>query len=407
MIILEKEKVKEVIVERNVGFTTHEVIIIVMIALVCGTLIGSFVSFKRNNTITKTNSNELSEFMYTYNNLTNDYYEKVDKDKLINSAIKGMIEYLDDPYTVYMEGKESEAFNETVEGEYYGIGALISKIEDKILVSGIFTGTPAEKYGLKIGDQLIKVNDIDITPEMTSEDVTKIIKDTSNNNVALKVLRDGTEQEIEIIKNKIDIPSVYSKTYERNDKKIGYIALSVFASNTNQQFINELKKIEEENIDSLIIDVRSNPGGHLSQVSQIINTFIDKSKVAYQIKSKGKIKPYYSNNNNPKKYNIVVLANGESASASELLAAALKESAGATIIGTKTYGKGTVQKAYPLSSGAIVKYTSEEWLTPNGNSINKTGITPDIEEELNANYYNDPKDENDNQLQRALDELSK
>ena len=403
---MEKE-VREVIVERKVGFSTKEVIIIMLATLIFGALVGSFVNFKRNNKTTKTSSSELSEFLITYKYLTNDYYEKVDGKKLSDAAIKGMIEYLDDPYTVYLENKESEVFSQTVDGEYYGVGAVITKQDNKVIIASILKNSPAEKAQLKPGDQIIKIDDKDITEQMSVSEVTDLIKSKENNTAVLKIIRDGKEQIVKIDKSKVDIPSVVSDVIEKNNKKVGYIGISVFASNTYRQLVDELKKLEEDSIDSIIIDVRSNPGGHLSQVAKILSLFVDKGDVLYQIKSNGKQSKVYSTNKNSKEYKIVVLVNEDSASASELLTATLKEVTNATVIGNKTYGKGTVQKAYSLSSGAIVKYTSEEWLTPNGNSINKSGITPDIEVKLDDNYYKDPSKENDNQLQRALNEITK
>ena len=401
-----KEEVREVIVEKKVGFSTTEVIIVVFITLIFGAFLGSFFAFKKNNVKRQTLGGEFDEFITTYNNITNNYYEKVDSEKLINSAIKGMIEYLDDPYTVYMDNEESEAFNEVVGGEYYGIGAVISKVEDKIIISAIIKNSPAEKAGLKTKDEILSIDDKEIK-NMNPSDVTNLIKNQKTMDVSIKVRRESEEKTIKVLKGIIDIPSVSSKVFDKNNKKIGYVALSIFASNTYDQFKEELEKIEKESIDALIIDVRSNPGGHLKEVSKILSTFITKEKVLYQIKSKGVATKVYSSNTDNKDYKIAVIVNENSASASEILAASLRESRDALVVGKNTYGKGTVQKAYSLKSGATIKYTSEEWLTPLGNSINKKGLKPDIEVDLDKKYFDDPKDDNDTQLQKALDEITK
>ena len=194
--------------------------------------------------------------------------------------------------------------------------------------------------------------------------------------------------------------------FEENGKKIGYIELSVFAANTYSQFEQKLTELESRNIDSLIIDVRDNSGGYLSTVTDIASLFLDKSKIIYQLDTKGIVEQVYAKTNSSRNYKIAVLINGNSASASEILAGALKESYGATIIGVNSFGKGTVQKAYQLESGATVKYTIQKWLTPNGNWINEVGITPDVKVELDNNYYKNPSDSTDNQLQMAIKNLS-
>ena len=205
----------------------------------------------------------------------------------------------------------------------------------------------------------------------------------------------------------VEIESVNSKVFEKNAKQIGYLELTIFASNTYTQFERKLMELEGKNIDSLVIDVRDNSGGYLSTVTDIASIFMNKSKIIYQLDTKGVIEQVYSKSNVSRDYDIAVLINHNSASASEILAAALQESYGATIVGTNSFGKGTVQKAYQLESGATVKYTIQKWLTPNGNWINEKGVTPDVEVAMDGNYYENPSDDTDNQLQKALEEISK
>lgn len=190
-------------------------------------------------------------------------------------------------------------------------------------------------------------------------------------------------------------------------KKIGYIRIDVFALNTDEQFEENLKKLESEGMNSLIIDVRGNTGGHLSSVTNIISEFLDSSKIIYRTSTKTKEEIKYSKGNTAKEYEIILLVDGQSASASEVLASALKESYGAKLLGTKTFGKGTVQEMQEIeSTGKNYKITTKKWLTPNGNWINGIGITPDYEVELNTKYYENPIRENDNQLNEALKLLS-
>ena len=222
------------------------------------------------------------------------------------------------------------------------------------------------------------------------------------------ISRDGKEMEITVSKSGVVIPSVEKKIFEKKDKKIGYIYISIFASNTYKQFKEALNSLEKEKIDSLIIDVRSNTGGHLTSVSKMISLFLDSSHVTYQLEQNGRKKKVYSTGSDTKEYPIVLLSDAYSASASEVLIASLKENLNATIIGEKTYGKGTVQELVNLESGDQYKITTKKWLTPKGNWVNDTkGIEPDIKVSLSKEYVLNPSDETDNQLQKALEELSK
>lgn len=409
-----KEEVNEVIIERKSGFNFLEVIIIMFIMLVAGFFVGTFVSWatraKTNNIINsdkKEIPSEFNEFINTYNNIVNDYYQEIDNKKLIEAGISGMLEYLDDDYSVYMDMNESDNFNAQVEGEYKGIGVEIvqNTIDNSVMIYSIFENTPASRSDLKVGDIIVKVNDVN-TIGMTTAEIAKIIKSSESDSCTITVLRDNAEKNINIMLDNVVLSSVNSKIFNEIDKKIGYISLDIFASNTATQFEKELIKLEGNNIDSLIIDVRDNTGGYLNVVTDIVSLFLDKTKVIYQLDTKGVIEQIYSKTNTSRKYPIVVLMNGYSASASEILAGALKESYGATLVGTHSFGKGTVQKAYQLESGATVKYTIQKWLTPNGNWINETGINPDIEVELNKDYYTNPVLENDNQLSAAIDKLT-
>ena len=392
----EKQKKKE-----KDFFSTTEVVIITLIALIVGIFSGTFITTKSNN---KTNSKEIREFITTYTTVTNNYYKKVNKKKLVEAAINGMFDYLGDPHSIYMDEKETESFNQTMEGTYKGIGATIQQTDDGIKIVGIFKKSPAEKAGLKENDYIIKVNGKK-TEGKTADETVKMIK--KKDKAVIVVKRGDEEKSFDITLEVIDIPSVEGKIIEKDGKKVGIITLSIFAKNTGTQFKNELDKLEKDGMEQLIIDVRGNTGGYLDQASDIISNFMDKSHVIYQVERKGKKTKYYSTGTTTKQYKIAVLVNGGSASASEILAAALKESYGAEVIGTTTYGKGTVQTTTKLEGGASIKYTIERWLTPKGNSINETGIAPTIEVELSDDYYENPKEENDNQLQRALEEITK
>ncbi|MBO5138486.1 MAG: S41 family peptidase [Bacilli bacterium] len=386
----------------KVSFSIPEVIVVIIISILFGGIIGSSITLSRTNKSNGKSSSELSDFVVAYNNIVSDYYNKVDKEKLINSAIEGMINSLEDPYSTFMDSKASEDFNTTVSGQYKGIGATISLIDDQVTVVGIFKDSPAYDAGLKVGDIILLVNDKDVKG-MDLDKVVSLIK--KRDKAKLSITRGEEKKEIIININDVQIPSVGSEIIERDGNKVGVVSISVFAANTYEQFKKELDNLEKKSIDSLVIDVRDNPGGHLEQVTKVLSLFMNKKKVLYQVKENKKKTKFYSLNNDERKYKIAVLINSSSASASEILTAAMKESYGAVIVGKKSYGKGTVQKEYSLSNGASIKYTTEEWLTPKGKSINGKGIEPDIDVDLDEKYYDSYARDDDNQLQTAINKL--
>ena len=413
-----KEEVKEVIVEKNNGFNYAEVIVIMIITLILGGVIGSFITYitkkdrqvvrtiVNNNGNTETLSGDFDEFLEVYENIVNNYYEDVDKDKIIEAGISGMLDYLEDDYSAYMDKETSTTFNEQVNGKYTGIGVEIILTENGVVINRVFAGSPAEEANLKAGDLFLKVDGEDVTTKTPSE-ISNMIRNSKTGKVKITVKRNDEEKTFDLKLREVDIESVTSKVFEKNGKKVGYIDLSIFADNSYDQFKKKLESLENKKIDSLIIDVRSNSGGYLTTVTNIASLFLDKSKVIYQLDTKGIIEQIYSVSKEKRTYPIIVLTDENSASASEILAAALQESYGAKIVGTHSFGKGTVQAAYQLKSGALVKYTIQKWLTPNGNWIDKKGVTPDIEVELDEEYLKNPCDETDKQLQKALEEISK
>ena len=238
---------------------------------------------------------------------------------------------------------------------------------------------------------------------MSSSEFSSIIKNSSKKSYDLKILRDNEQLDITLNKKTVTITSVISEIYTEENKKIGYIYIGVFASNTFKQFKDELKKLEKENIDYLIIDVRNNTGGHLTSVDGILDLFLNKNQVMYQLEQSNKKVPVYGSGTDNKNYKIILLGDNISASASEVLIAGLKENLGSIFIGKKTYGKGTVQELVTLSDGTQYKITVKKWLTPKGNWINDTkGIEPDIKIDLDSKYYKTYDVEDDTQLQEAF-----
>lgn len=403
---LDDSNVREIIVERRSGFNFSEVIIIMIIAIMFGFLLGNivnFVVFSDNSSSDK----ELDELVTTYDNIINNYYEDVDKEELIDAGIQGMINYLDDPYATYFSGEASEDFNQELAGNYEGIGVEVMLNNGIVSVSRVFDNSPASKAGVKVGDVVIKVNDTDITGKSLTEVVSMISGENSGNKSKLTVTRNGEELSFELAKGTIEVPVVNSQIYENNGKKIGYIKIDLFSSKVYKQFNSALKNLEKNNIQGLVIDVRDNPGGYLSEVKNILCLFLDKKQVLYQLQTKNKTEKIYGTKKSIERdYPVSIIINDESASAAEILASAFKESYGSRIVGINSYGKGTVQSASDLNSGDTIKYTVQKWLTPKGNWVNDKGVVPTDRVETVLQEGETLTYENDTMLQTAISVVS-
>lgn len=341
----------------------------------------------------------------TYDTIMSEYYKDVDSDKLIEGAINGMLESLDDEHTMYFDKKSKEEFDSELSGNYYGIGAQIQLTSDEtIKITKVFDDSPAKKAGLKEEDVFVSVDGTSVKGKSTTE-VANMLKSDSVKTSTIVVKRNDKELTFKVTKENITLFSVSSEMLDNNGKNVGYLSVSIFGQKTYSQFKDALTKLEKQDMDSLIIDLRGNTGGYLSTVTNMLEEFIDKGNVIYQIQSSSGVKQYKTVKASEKKYKIVVLIDGGSASASEIMSAAMKEVYGATLVGQTTYGKGTVQTTKNLSNGSMIKYTIEKWLTPSGKNIDKEGIKPDYEIELGDSYKNNPTKENDAQLQKALDLL--
>ncbi len=387
-------------------YTAKEVMVVMLFSIGIGIIICfgciSFLTGKNYFTVRK----DLSKVIDTYYAITDNYYGDLDKKTLIEGAVEGMISSVGDTYTSYADTETTEDFNETISGSYEGIGCSIATYlnEEKTVVIEVFPDSPAEKAGLKIGDVIAKV---DGKKYETSTDISKYIKNSGKEKVKLSIIREDEEKEIIINLSKVDLPYVTSKVLEKNDKKVGYIGISLFSGNSYENFKKELEKLEKQDIDSLIIDVRGNNGGYLTAVTDIASLFLEKGKIIYQLEDSNGIVKKKDTTKEKRTYKIAVLINGESASASEILASAIKENNNGLVVGTNSYGKGTVQQTKKLLDGSMIKYTIQKWLTPKGNFVGEIGVEPTNKVEQSDEYYDMPTIENDAQLNEALDLLTK
>jgi carboxyl-terminal processing protease len=328
-----------------------------------------------------TGNGALTKVEQAYELILGRYVEKVDGTQLIEGAIQGMLTTLDDPYSVYMDKQTAEQFNQSLDSSFEGIGAEVSENDGKIIIVSPFKNSPAEKAGIKPNDQIIKV-DGESVKGLDLYEATLKIRGKKGTIVKLEILREGLKEPItvNIKRDEIPLETVHSQVKKESGEEIGYIEITSFSENTAEDFKKQLKELEDQNINGLVIDVRGNPGGLLSSVEEILKELVTDEKPYVQIETRdGEKKRYFSTLKKEKDYPIVVLVDKGSASASEILAGALKEAEGYQVIGETTFGKGTVQQAVPMGDGSNIKLTLFKWLTPDGNWIHKQGVKPDVE----------------------------
>ena len=328
------------------------------------------------------------------------FLEETDRNTLENGIYTGMVNALDDPYSEYYSAEELEELQMSTEGIYYGIGAYISKAatDEFCTISGVIENTPAEEADLRAGDIIYEVDGV-LTQGMDTTEVVSLIKGEEGTQVVLTLVRDGEDDylKIPVERRKIESPTVSNEMLENG---IGYIEITEFDDVTEDQFAEALAECKAKGMKALILDLRSNPGGNLSTVCEISRMLLPKGMIVYTEDKYGKRDEYTCDGLRQLQVPAVVLVNGYSASASEILAGAMKDHGIATIMGTTTFGKGIVQRVIALSDGSAVKLTVSKYYTPNGNNIHEKGIEPDVEVEFDADAYYD--EGVDNQLQEAV-----
>ncbi len=359
------------------GFSLAWVIGIVVVTSIISAITAGVIVYNNNKLSYDTtygdlsNDKDLNEFLSVYANILSSYYEDVDTGALLDQAIAGMMDYLGDDYTTYLDDESTAELFDSLSGEYTGIGVSINN-SDKSIVK-VYKDTPASKAGIQEGDIIVGFNDTDVT-NMTATEVVNLIKG-SNDYFTLRLQR-GTQTVSVSLKNETLIaPNI--DYYMVENTNIGYLSLQTFSNTLATQVKDALNELEKSGMKSLIIDLRNNTGGYLTAATDVANMFLEKGKRIYGLNYQNNITNFNDETSEHKEYEIVVLINENTASASEILAAALKESYGATLVGETSFGKGKVQQTMKLDDGSMVKYTSAYWLTPNGTCIDGIGINPD------------------------------
>lgn len=339
------------------------------------------------------------------------YYKKADDYDVLIGMLKGAVNSLKDPYSYYMTEDEYKKFNEETDGEFAGLGIYVSgSIDDNLItVVAPMKGTPADRAGLKTDDKIIKINGKDFTADKM-DDAVKIMRGKPGEKVKITVLRrdeNGKAKfiDFEIVREIIKVQTVSSKLLKDN---IGYISISGFDTPTYNDFDKQYKELKKQGMKKLILDLRNNPGGLLTTSTQVVNTFLDGGLIMYTL-DKQNNKETINATKGADDIKIVVLVNKGSASASEIVAGALKDRKRATIIGTQTFGKGIVQTVFNMPDGEGLKLTTSAYYTPSGVNIHGKGIAPDIKVELNKEVKTISIDNlaKDNQIQKAIEILNK
>ena len=336
------------------------------------------------------------------------YYKDVDDDKLAEGVIKGMVEGLDDPYSAYYNKSEYEKSKINTTGNYSGIGAVLSKNKDNglIAISRIYEGSPAEKSGLMVGDEIVSADGY-LASGMDLSDFVEHVRGEKGTKVLLVLNRNGERITVEVERDDVNIPSV---AHRMLDDEIGYIIIGDFAGNTSNEFTEAIDDLQSKGAKAIVYDIRSNPGGLVKSATDMLDVLLPEGVVVYLMDKNGKKTEYTSAEESKVDLPAAVLIDGNSASAAEIFAGALRDFEYATLIGTKTYGKGVVQNTIPLIDGSALKLTTATYYTPKGECIHEKGIEPDIEleyEYTGEGIGDDYEYDKDKQVAKAMEVLKK
>lgn len=371
---------------------TIMIVTFIVTAFVSGTIV--YYRFNSRKVSCATVRKDLKEVIDVYDKIVNEYYGKVDKEQLIDNAISGMLYGLNDPYALFIDHDYGSKLDEELKGYFVGLGVEIYIRDDgKLEIVSLFEDAPADKAGVKVGDFIISMDGKEYDSSSIQELLDKIKSSKEGDEREFVFLRDGEEIKLKIELDKVDLPSA---TVELKDD-IAVFTISNFANNTYDQFVKAYNSIKDKNIKAIIIDLRGNGGGYLASAAKLASLFLDKGDVIYQRSSEDSIEKVINNHDKVIDKPVVILADYGTASSSEAFAAALMDNLGAELVGTTTYGKGTIQELIELDDGRYAKFTVQEWLTAKGTKVDGVGLTPTVEIDfvLNGNE--------DNQLDKAIE----
>lgn len=414
--VVEKEKVEKEKVEKikeepkkteqeSNGFKLWEVMVVMVVTALFGLFIGSYITYNRYNG-RKVSCNavrkDMEEISSIYDDIVNDFYGKVDKEKVLNSAIAGMVYSLDDKYSAFIENKAASSLDEELKGKFIGLGVQVSSNEEgQIVVVSVFDDSPAAKAEIRPLDIITKVDSKEYNANNMEEMTTYIKSSKVGDKKSFEILRNGEVINLEITLDEVEIKSVYSYYVQRNNKNIGVVVISNFAGNTYDQLVKAYKELQKNNVHALVVDLRGNGGGYLTSAKDVSSLFLDKGMVIFMKTDGDKTETIKSNDERLIDIPVVLLVDGNTASGSEVVVSSLRNNLNSEIVGTKTYGKGMIQKLQDLGNNKLVKYSVQEWLTSVGQQVEGIGISPTIEVELDTNLAYD------NQLETAIDTAAK
>lgn len=377
------------------SFKLKHIIIIILFTSIITSLTTGIIVYNQNRLTANITFQDLSkdedlkDFLKVYASLIENYYENVDKKAILESAIQAMFGYLGEDYSTYMNKSETDSLEEQLKGEYKGLGIQINKTSKTI--ENFVEGGDAKESGLMIGDIILKINDHEVN---SSEEINKIVSEAKEGEkLTVTVSRNGENLAFKVENKSILIPAI---SYVLMEENIGYLKMDAFTSTLASQVRFAIEDMEKEGMKALVMDLRDNTGGYLTEAKEIASMFLEKGKIIYSLEGKEENQEFKDETNEKREYKVALLMNESSASASEVLIAALKESYGAITVGEKSYGKGKVQQTRTLEDGSMVKYTTAKWLTPNGTCIDEIGIKPDYE------VQNNEDSTFDEQLEKAI-----
>lgn len=374
-------------------------LVVSIVCILIGTGFFDGKSDAGNGAVTEANIQKIEHFQQL---LETYYYEEVPKEDLADGVLYGLMETVGDPYTCYYSVEEMEELTADIEGIFHGIGAYLEMDYDKgyAKISGIIDGTPASESDIQVGDYVVEVDGVD-TYEMTLTDVVAMIRGDEGTKVTLTLNRNGQEVEVTVTRQNIETPTV---KYELLENDIAYITVTEFDDVTTSQFVEALAQMDLDNAKGLILDLRGNPGGNLSTVVEMCELMLPEGMIVYTEDKYGQRNEYKCDGKHEFDLPLVVLIDGASASASEIMAGAIKDYELGTLVGTTTYGKGIVQKIFAYDDGSAAKITVSKYYTPNGYNIHGVGIEPDVVVEFDADLY--LEDKTDNQLEKAIEVIT-